>query len=152
MDNKITVEMGIYPPNMFVGAEETITRPSHMSFRADSGSTTLDIHQLLDHAEAKAVIFLMRLAAVAFGFHHELFVGSLSLPLIFQTFPESLISDVYLMGVCMQFWGLNDMGAVEKRPCSDVVGGKSSFRRSEDLSGCGSFSEVFGRRRAGTDV
>ena len=41
------------------------------------------------------------------------------------------------MGVCMQFWGLNDMGAVEKRPCSDVVGGKSSFRRSEDLSGCG---------------
>ena len=56
------------------------------------------------------------------------------------------------MGVCMQFWGLNDMGAVEKRPCSDVVGGKSSFRRSEDLSGCGSFSEVFGRRRAGTDV
>ena len=70
MDNKITVEMGIYPPNMFVGAEETITRPSHMSFRADSGSNTLDIHQLLDHAEAKAVIFLMRLAAVAFGFHH----------------------------------------------------------------------------------
>ena len=75
----------------------------------DSGSKTLHIHQLLDHAEAKAVIFLMRLAAVAFGFHHELFVGSHSLPLIFQTFPESLISDVYLMGVCMQFWGLNDI-------------------------------------------